>query len=137
MFMYCSCIQNSLLTLTTFSTTFSLLLLLLILFTGHYVAHVRNMRTGDWHTFNDRKIKPCHIPSNIIKSRDVYVLFFQRQVFARAMNRLKIPGEPLTFKEWREKLKADTPLGGGAQSGFFTSNHAIRKRPMEHEKKSF
>eukprot|EP00466_Bigelowiella_natans_P008705 jgi/Bigna1/145403/aug1.98_g20111 len=95
----------------------------------------------DEREHQQRQQKFCEIQKimeqNIIKSRDVYVLFFQRQVFARAMNRLKIPGEPLTFKEWREKLKADTPLGGGAQSGFFTSNHAIRKRPMEHEKKSF
>jgi len=98
---------------------------------GHYVAHVRNVRTGDWHTFNDRNIKPCHIPSNIIKSRDAYILFFQRQVFASAMNRLKIPGEPLTFKEWRAKIKENAGLGGGAQSGFFTSNHAIKKRPRK------
>jgi len=94
---------------------------------GHYVAHVRNLRSGAWHTFNDGKIRGCDIRTNVIQSKDVYVLFFQRRKFAAAMGKLKIPGEPLTFDEWREKT---TTANGGKRFGFVANtNMKMRQKP--------
>jgi len=88
---------------------------------GHYVAHVRNVRSRRWHTLNDGKICPYEV-SNVIKSSNVYALFFERSAFAKQVEGLRIPGEPITFREWKENMAPKTK-----RSGFgFIANSSIR-----------
>lgn len=90
---------------------------------GHYVAHARNVRTGDWHTFNDGRIRVWPTPGNVVRSRDAYVLFYTRRAYADATARAPAPD----FQAWREK---NSPQKGRPGFGFIANSRISAPGPQ-------
>lgn len=46
---------------------------------GHYTAHAKNFRDGNWYYFNDSRVTPVDVPQECVTSA-AYLLFYRRRV---------------------------------------------------------